>query len=228
MVTHTFSARTPNGSGPVADSQPETPMSNLVSLHAVIDEMEMLSQEGMHAFLHRHTGELYGGTADQLAKAEESEDEDLLDWEVETIHRLREILESSAWLELPHRDSHADYRMMERFCLERCEGRFQEEFLLAITGRGAFRRFRDLIHQRGIWEAWYAFRRELLAEEAKAWLEAHAISFGPSVAESVGVHFSANRNTIGVWRPCCQKKKSRALLTRLWWSFVKKRFLQTG
>jgi hypothetical protein len=154
-------------------------MADFVSLTAVIEEMEMVSQEGIHTFLNRQTGELYGGTADQLAKAEESDDQDLLDWEVEIIHRLREILESSDWLELPRRDTHADYRLMEQFCLERCDGRFQEELWSALSGRGAFRRFKDLIHQHGIHEAWYAFRREALAELAKAWLQAHAISFRP-------------------------------------------------
>jgi hypothetical protein len=154
-----------------------------VSLDAVVDEMEMLSEEGMHAFLNRQTGELYGGTADQLATAEESDDEDLPDWEVDIIQRLREILDSSDWLALPGRDAHADYRIMERFCLERCAGRLQEKLLSAITGRGAFRRFKDVVHQAGIAETWYAFRRELLAEEAIAWLEANNISYYPGAKE---------------------------------------------
>jgi hypothetical protein len=157
----------------------EATMADLVSLTAILDEMEMLSHEGMHAFFNRQTGQLYGGTADQIAKAEESDDEDLLDWEVEIIHRFRDILESSDWLELPRRDAHADYRLLERFCIERCDGRLREELLSALSGRGAFRRFKDVIQQRGIHEAWCAFRRELLAEEATAWLQAHAISFRP-------------------------------------------------
>jgi hypothetical protein len=150
------------------------------SLHAVVEVMEMVGGEGgMHAYLNRQTGEIYGGTEDQIAKAEESDDDELLDWEVEMIHRLREVLESHDWLELPRRDSHEDYRIMERFCHERCEGRLQEELLSAITGRGAFGRFKEVIHRRGIQEAWFAFRREHIAEEAKAWLEAHEIAFTP-------------------------------------------------
>jgi hypothetical protein len=148
-----------------------------VSLDAVVEEMEMLSEEGMHAYLNRQTGELYGGTTGQLAMAEESDDEDLLDWEVGIIQRLREILDSSDWLELPKRDAHADYRIMERFCIERCEGRLQEKLLSAITGRGAFRRFKEVVRQAGIDETWYAFRREVLAEEAKGWLEANDIKY---------------------------------------------------
>ena len=84
-----------------------------VSLHAVVEEMEMLGGEaGMRAFLNRRTGEVYGATADQVAAAEESdEDAEILDWEAEVIDRLQEVLDSPDWLELPGRDGlHEDYR----------------------------------------------------------------------------------------------------------------------
>ena len=70
-------------------------MAAVVSLRAVVDEMEMLANDEMHAYLNRETGELYGGTSEQLAQAEECDnDEELIGWEVEVIHRLREVLAS--------------------------------------------------------------------------------------------------------------------------------------
>ena len=51
--------------------------------------------------------------------------------------------------------------------------------MTAISGRGAFRWFRHVIHRRGIKEAWYAFRREALAEEAAGWLEVEGIAYKP-------------------------------------------------
>jgi hypothetical protein len=132
----------------------------------------------MHAFLNRQTGELYGATDDQIARAE-LDDDDLLDWEAEIVHRLRAILESRDWLELPRRDSHQDYRIMERFCLEQSEGCLQEELLIAIKGRGAFIRFKSVVHWHGIHEAWYAFRRDCVAKDAMEWLEANQIAFKP-------------------------------------------------
>jgi hypothetical protein len=149
-----------------------------VSLRALVDELEMLGQE-MHGFVNRRTGELYGGTSELLHKAEESDDEELLDWEVEMVHKLREILESDDWLALPARDTAADYRIMERFCLECCEGRVQEDLLSAISGRGAFGRFKDGIVRWGVRDEWHQFRRQALAEEAAGWLEAHGIAYGP-------------------------------------------------
>jgi hypothetical protein len=161
-----------------------------VSLRAVTDESELLGQ-GMRSFLNRQTGELYSTTDDLLSSVEEAgieddedenedeDDDDLLDLEPEEVEKLREILGSPDWLELPTRDSHDDYRIMKAFCLERCEGDVQDELLRAISGRGAFRWFRDVIHRHGLTDAWYAFRREELAAEVAGWLEAHEIAYEP-------------------------------------------------
>jgi hypothetical protein len=86
---------------------------------------------------------------------------------------------SPDWLELPRRDAREDYRLMERFCLERNEGPLQEELLAAIAGRGAFGRFKGVLHRRGIQDGWYAFRRERVAAEEQEWLERHGIAFEP-------------------------------------------------
>jgi hypothetical protein len=152
-------------------------MSAVVSLAALVEELEILG-EGAHGFVNRRTGELYGTTSELLEKAEE-EDEELLDWEVEIVNKLREVLGSADWLELPARQSYEDYRLIEQFCLDRCEGRVQEDLLAAIVGRGAFRRFKDGLHRWGIQDEWYTFRRQALAEDAAGWLEAQGIPYGP-------------------------------------------------
>jgi hypothetical protein len=153
-------------------------MTAVVSLRALVDEMEMLSDE-MRAFVNRRTGELYSSTNELLGLAQDGDDEEELGWQGEILDKLREIVESPDWVVVPARPAHEEYRVMERFCLERCEGRLQEELLSAINGRGAFGRFKDCIHRRGVQEDWYAFRREALAEEAAAWLEAEGIPYGP-------------------------------------------------
>jgi hypothetical protein len=158
-------------------------MPDPVSLQAVTEEMDMIGGEAnMIAFLNRQTGELFGGTEDQIATAEENDDDEgLPDWEVEMIQRLREVLQSADWLELPRRGAHADYAIIERFCHQLCDGPMREELLsaLKLKGRGVFRRFKDILHRRGIEEQWYKFRRDQLAKEAEAWLKAHEIAFVP-------------------------------------------------
>jgi len=153
-------------------------MTAVVSLGAVVGELELLGEE-MHAFVNRRTGELYGSTRELLHKAEEGDDEELLQWEVEMVDKLREILGSEDWLKLPPRDPSEDYRIMERFCLECSEDRVQDDLLSAISGRGAFGRFKDGIHRCGVQDEWYAFRRRALAENAARWLEAQGIAYGP-------------------------------------------------
>jgi hypothetical protein len=153
-------------------------MANAVSLRAVADEMDFVGHE-TRAFLNRQTGELYSTTDELISKAddEDAEDEDFLDWELEIVVKLWEILGSDDWLTVPTRDTHDDYRIMESFCLERGEDDLRHELLEAIRGRGPFRWFRHVIEQRGIKEAWYAFRREALEAEAAEWLESHGIAY---------------------------------------------------
>jgi hypothetical protein len=153
-------------------------MSVSVSLSAVVDEMELLEDGMMHAFLNTKTGELYGGTEHQIGSIDEDDDA-FPDWEVEIIQRLREIVDSPDWVELPTRNSYDDYIIMEQFCRNRCEGPLQDELLSAIQGRGAFGRFKDAVVRHGIRDAWFAYRRECLEEEAKEWLEANDIPFKP-------------------------------------------------
>ncbi|WP_020476031.1 hypothetical protein [Zavarzinella formosa] len=152
-------------------------MAAIITLQSVVDEMELLGAGEAHAFLNRHTGELYGGMDEQIDKAIGNDDEKSPEWEREAIRRLREILGSPDWLELPRRGSHEDHRVMEQFCLTHCSGRRQQDLLAAISGRGAFGRFRAAIHQFGIEDAWHGFHLKWLAKEAAMWLEANGIPY---------------------------------------------------
>ncbi len=149
-----------------------------ISLRAVVDEMEMLN-DGLRAFLNRQTAEIYSGTDELIAKAESDDDDNLLGWEMEAVERLREILGSADWIPLPRHDAQDNYRIVERFCLERTEGPLQVKLLSAINGRGAFGRFRDAIRRHGIQESWHVFSSAQVAKRAKAWLEAHEIAYIP-------------------------------------------------
>jgi hypothetical protein len=72
-------------------------MTAVVSLGAVVGELELLGEE-IHAFVNRRTGELYGSTSELLHKAEQGDDEEFLEWEVEMVDKLREILGSEDWM----------------------------------------------------------------------------------------------------------------------------------
>ena len=77
---------------------------------------------------------------------------------------------------IPQQDSHEAYRDMERFIDTVRDRHLQELLEVAITGRGAFSRFKDVLlgypRER---ERWFAFRDAQLAERVREWLADHDI-----------------------------------------------------
>jgi hypothetical protein len=68
--------------------------------------------------------------------------------------------------------SREQYRWMERFAVTVTDTALRERLLIAIDGKGAFRRFKDvLINYPGERERWFAYRADLLHCRMKAWLE---------------------------------------------------------
>jgi hypothetical protein len=86
-------------------------------------------------------------------------------------------LESEDFLALPGKFEIHEYSIMERFCLGVEDSEARDALLQAIRGRGAFRFFKAVIHERGIAEAWYAFRQRALEEIAVEWLEANGVAY---------------------------------------------------
>jgi hypothetical protein len=153
-------------------------MAGVVSLRAVVNEIESLIQN-TRGFLNRRTGELCSFTDEHISRAEEGNDDELAEWEAEVIEKLREVLGASEWIELPAPDRDEEYRTIERFCWNQREGQLRDELLSAIQGRGAFRRFFDLVKRNRMLEAWDNFHRKTIEEEVDGWLQANDIPYGP-------------------------------------------------
>ncbi|MFC3282651.1 UPF0158 family protein [Litchfieldella rifensis] len=149
-----------------------------VLLKDVVEVIEPLSDE-WQAYINRDTGELVSFTDEeaQLAEAEDIDDSLVPEWQQEILPKVREVLGSEAFVQLPDKFDFHEYRVMERFCLELDDSELQEELLDAIRGRGAFRRFKELIHIKGIDKAWYAYRERELKAFAAEFLEAEGISY---------------------------------------------------
>jgi hypothetical protein len=149
----------------------------VVSLHDVVEAMDVLGEEWT-AYLNRKTGELVTVTEEERRLVEEEDGpEGVPDWQAEMLPKVREVLESEDFLALPGKFEIHEYRIMERFCLEFEDAGVREVLLRAIRGRGAFRRFKDVLHERGIAEAWYAYREQALEEIAVGWLEANGVAY---------------------------------------------------
>ncbi|HEY4157160.1 MAG TPA: UPF0158 family protein, partial [Polyangiaceae bacterium] len=73
--------------------------------------------------------------------------------------------------------SREQYRWMERFIPMVDEGELRDQLTAAIDGKGAFRRFKDVLMTYGTErERWFAFRSERLRVFMEAWLSAHGLA----------------------------------------------------
>ena len=153
-------------------------MSTQVQIDAIVEGMEMQS-DNISSYLHRPSGRVVIVSDEALEAAENDDDE----WVTpEELAEARRILSAhDEYLELPDRFEIDEYRMMERFAhgLGAAE---RDATLQALHGRGAFRYFKDTVHQLGLAKAWYGFRDASYREVARSWCEAHGIAYESSAS----------------------------------------------
>jgi hypothetical protein len=82
-------------------------------------------------------------------------------------------------------DPHEDYRDMERFIGQVENDWLRERLWDAIQGRGAFRRFKDLLRRHpDVEEHWFTFKADRIEQRMLDWLEYHDIE--PILSDSDG------------------------------------------
>ena len=92
--------------------------------------------------------------------------------------------------------SREQYRWMERFIPMVDDAELRERLTAAIDGKGAFRRFKDVLMSYGPErERWFAFRSERLRVFMEAWLSAHALRPVPRPAVQVATPERSNETT---------------------------------
>jgi hypothetical protein len=93
------------------------------------------------------------------------------------------IAADTNYLRIDPVSSREQYRWMERFFPIVEDIELRTKLMQAIDGKGAFRRFKDvLVHYTVDRERWFAFRSERLRTFMEAWLAAHAIVAVPRPA----------------------------------------------
>lgn len=129
-----------------------------ISWESLEDAFENNAHE-VHSYLHLETGEVIrvvDGVADP------------------TMHS--RIMSDPLYLRVDPVSSREQYRWMEHYIEELEDGSLKEQLAAAIDGKGAFRRFKDvLVHHQGPRERWFAFRSARLRECMEAWLTTHEI-----------------------------------------------------
>lgn len=87
------------------------------------------------------------------------------------------IAADTTYLRIEPVSSREQYRWMERYIPMVEDKELQSKLARAIDGKGAFRRFKDVLMSYGPErERWFAFRSERLRIFMEAWLSAHALN----------------------------------------------------
>jgi hypothetical protein len=152
-------------------------MSVKVKLSEIVEALS-IQRSDWQSYLDPETGEVVTVTDEEREMIEDGEDEDNLpDWQLEMMPKLREAIESDRYLPLPNSLDIHEWSIMLRFAQRRSSDQQSNELMEALHGTGAFRMFRATIHRLGIEKEWYRFRDAALEEMAKDWLEDHGIAY---------------------------------------------------
>lgn len=81
------------------------------------------------------------------------------------------------YIHLPTKYDIDEYHMMEKFIWELTSGAVQDKLEWVIRGKGAFRRFKDMIYNFGIEKDWFEFRDKEYKKIAIQWCEQHNIEY---------------------------------------------------
>jgi len=129
-----------------------------ISWEALEDAFENNAPE-VHSYLHLSTGEVMrvvDGVADPVTHTR--------------------IVADNNYRRVEPVSSREQYRWMERFIATVDEGPLRQRLLQSIDGKGAFRRFKDVLMSFPVdRERWFAFRSERLRMCMEGWLDAQGI-----------------------------------------------------
>ncbi|HEY6080241.1 MAG TPA: UPF0158 family protein [Polyangiaceae bacterium] len=135
-----------------------------IDWEALEDAFENNAPE-VHSYLHLSTGEVLR-VVDGIADPE--------------MHQ--RIASDTSYMRIEPVSSREQYRWMERFIPMVEDKPLSDLLTQAIDGKGAFRRFKDVLMSHGAErERWFAFRSERLRVFMEAWLTAHALKPTPRV-----------------------------------------------
>ena len=137
-------------------------MSNMkVKLQGIIDAMDMTDRYTEN-FLDAATGEIV--YINDMVMGQKEKDE------------IYDRLDEHGFYRLPTSFDLRDYDIMEDFIAGMPEG-VQGRMYDAIQGRGAFRRFKDMVCEMGIEQMWYEFHDNVYKRKAASWCEENGIDY---------------------------------------------------
>ena len=145
-------------------------------LEMIANAMEDTDRMDMDYYLDKETGEVIVLLEEMFRYAEEDQDkvrEDLPDWQKEQVKLAQDILfkNPDRYICIPERPSYEGYNLMVEFAEKVEDELLREKLSIALDGKGAFRRFKNVIADYPDYgEKWFKFRDERLNKEVIEWL----------------------------------------------------------
>lgn len=139
-----------------------------VDLDMLATELEGDVTYSTGGYLDLHTGEVYDENATDPAMVGDDYAIDVDD-------------EPDRWLRIHRTGSRDGWQDMADFAERQRNHALRERLERSIEGKGAFRRFRDLIHEEGIAEQWYAFSTDRQLGRAREFLADEGIRVGYAI-----------------------------------------------
>ncbi|MCL2318238.1 MAG: UPF0158 family protein [Methanomassiliicoccaceae archaeon] len=130
-----------------------------LDLKVAADMFDMIRHD-QHIFYNKETGEL-----DYYSEFADPEYDD------------SEKFEDSCWVAGPDAYELDVFSLMDRFADGLTDARAKELLILALDGKGAFRRFRTVLEREGLEEEWYAFKHDAFIEIAREWCKDNDIPY---------------------------------------------------
>jgi hypothetical protein len=185
--------------------RPAVPHRLPIDLAQLVDAFESGSEE-VAAYLDLETGEVVWVTSEvrrELEEIDEGLPVDLVDeareaaiaaaagarglpaWMVEPLQEADRVEAGfgTRFIRIPQPEGREDYEDMEVFISTVGNQRLQDQLWVAIRGRGAFRRFKDVLADHPTERArWFAFRDARVIERVQEWLSDEGIEPTPEPA----------------------------------------------
>jgi len=153
-----------------------------VDLEMIANAMEDVARMDMDYYLDKETGEVIITSEETFGYAEEEDEdkirEDLPDWQKEDIELAKDILFNNPdrYICIPERPPYEGYNLMVEFAEKVEDELLREKLSIALDGKGAFRRFKNVIADYPDYrEKWFKFKDERLNKKVIEWLNSIGI-----------------------------------------------------
>lgn len=152
-----------------------------VDFDLIVQSMRDLCRLSNDYYLHKLTGKVFAlsrALVRALEQDRSEEREDLPDWDTKMIPVAREIVLSASpsYVRVPEAFGNPEHKWMLEFAAGVKSFRLKQKLFLALRGRGACQRFKDLLKEApDEAKRWSDYHQQRWEEKIQGWLESHGI-----------------------------------------------------